>query len=47
MIYYVFNENRPLYALLIYGKNEQVDLSPVQRKSIGAFVLTIKSQWRS
>jgi len=45
--YYVFNDNRPLYAPLIYGKNEQVDLSQEQRKSIGAFVQAMKSQWRS
>ena len=34
VIYYVLTENLPILALLIYGKNEQGDLSPAQRKAV-------------
>jgi mRNA-degrading endonuclease RelE of RelBE toxin-antitoxin system len=33
VIYYVLTESQPILALLIYGKNEQGDLSPAQRKA--------------
>jgi hypothetical protein len=28
VIYYFFDEDIPLYAILLYGKNEQVNLTP-------------------
>lgn len=43
VIYYVFNEGAPLYALLIYGKNEQDDLAPEQKKAVRAFAEAIKA----
>ncbi len=30
VIYYFFDEQNPIYALLLYGKNEQVNLTPLQ-----------------
>lgn len=42
VIYYVLAENRPILALLIYGKNEQADLSPAQRKSVAALAAEMK-----
>jgi hypothetical protein len=33
----------PIYALLIYAKNERADLTPEQRKSVSAFAAAIKS----
>jgi mRNA-degrading endonuclease RelE of RelBE toxin-antitoxin system len=42
VIYYVLTENQPILALLIYGKNEQGDLSPAQRKAVAAFAAEMK-----
>jgi hypothetical protein len=43
VIYYVVDETIPLFALLIYGKSEQADLSPVQRARIAAIAAEIKA----
>jgi hypothetical protein len=42
-IYYFFDADNPLYALLLYGKNEQSDLAPKQKKEAAAFVARIKA----
>lgn len=42
VIYYVVTENRPILALVIYGKNEQDDLSPAQRKVVTALAMQMK-----
>jgi hypothetical protein len=42
-IYYFFDTDNPLYALLLYGKNEQSDLAPKQKKEAAAFVARIKA----
>jgi hypothetical protein len=44
VIYYVLTSNMPILALLIYGKNEQSDLSPAQRKAVAALVTEMKRQ---
>jgi mRNA-degrading endonuclease RelE of RelBE toxin-antitoxin system len=43
VIYYFYDEDMPIYALLIYGKNERVDLTAEQRKSVAAFAAAIKA----
>jgi mRNA-degrading endonuclease RelE of RelBE toxin-antitoxin system len=43
VIYYVFDEGAPLYALLIYGKDEQDDLTAEQRKAVRGFVEALKA----
>ena len=43
VIYYFYDQDMPIYALLIYGKNERADLTPEQRKSVSAFAAAIKS----
>jgi len=43
VIYYYFHDHVPLYALLIYGKNERADLSPEQREQASDFVRAVKS----
>lgn len=43
VIYYFYDEDMPIYALLIYGKNERADLTPEQRKSVAAFAAAIKA----
>jgi hypothetical protein len=40
--YYVMTESQPILALLIYGKNEQADLSPAQRKIVAALAAELK-----
>ena len=42
VIYYVLSESRPILALLIYGKNEQGDLSPAQRRVVAALTAEMK-----
>ena len=42
-IYYFYDENTPLYAIFLYGKNEQTDLSAAQKKEVRAFAATIKA----
>lgn len=44
VIYYFHDHGMPLYALLIYGKNERADLTPEQRKAITVFAVAIKAQ---
>ena len=42
VIYYVLTEDQPILALLIYGKNEQGNLSPAQRKVVAALAAGMK-----
>jgi hypothetical protein len=43
VIYYFYDREMPVYALLIYGKNERADLTAEQRKSVTAFAAAIKA----
>lgn len=43
VIYYVLHEDRPVLAIFLYGKNEQADLSPDQRKVALQLVKIIKA----
>ena len=43
VIYYFYDEGMPLYALLIYGKNESADMTAEQRRSVAAFAAAIKA----
>jgi mRNA-degrading endonuclease RelE of RelBE toxin-antitoxin system len=43
VIYYFYDEDVPIYALVIYGKNERADLTPDERKSVAAFAAAIKA----
>lgn len=46
VVYYVLDEAMPLYALLIYGKGEQADLTAEQRKSVKAIAASLKDAHR-
>jgi hypothetical protein len=49
VIYYFFDEENPLYAIFLYGKNEQANLTPEQKKAVTAFAATLKAAakvWR-
>jgi hypothetical protein len=43
VIYYFYDEENPLYALLLYGKNEQANPDPKQQKEFAAFAARIKA----
>ncbi|MEO8316405.1 MAG: type II toxin-antitoxin system RelE/ParE family toxin [Pseudomonadota bacterium] len=43
VIYYFHDVDAPVYALLIYGKDERADLTADQRKSVAAFAEAIRS----
>jgi hypothetical protein len=46
VIYYFFDEQNPLYAIFLYGKNEQADLTAQQKKEVATFAATIKAAAR-
>jgi hypothetical protein len=43
VIYYFYDRDVPIYALLLYGKGERADLTPDERKSVAAFAAAIKA----
>jgi len=43
VIYYFFDDDNPLYAILLYGKNEQANLTPEQKREVAAFASIIKA----
>jgi hypothetical protein len=43
VIYYFYDEEMPVYALLVYGKNERANLTAEQRRLVAAFAAAIKS----
>lgn len=43
VIYYFYDQDMPIYALLIYGKNERADLSAEQRRAVADFATAIKA----
>ena len=43
VIYYFYDQDMPVYALLVYGKNERADLTAKQRKAVAAFAAAIKA----
>ena len=43
VIYYFFDRDNPLYAVFIYGKGEQADLTPDQVKAVAGFAAGIKA----
>lgn len=43
VIYYFFDADNPLYALLVYGKGEQADLTPDQTKMVASLAAAIKT----
>ena len=43
VIYYFYDEENPLYALYIYGKNEQANPTPAQKKAFAELAGRIKA----
>lgn len=44
VIYYVVNDNAPIYALDIYAKNERSDLGAATKKVLAAVAAAIKKE---
>jgi mRNA-degrading endonuclease RelE of RelBE toxin-antitoxin system len=44
VIYYWYNETVPIYALLVYGKNEKTDLTAAEAKVVASFARIIKDR---
>ena len=42
----LFDEVNPLYAIFLYGKQEQADLTPQQKREVTGFAATIKAAAR-
>ena len=47
VIYYFFDEENPLYAIFLYGKNEQANLTPQQKREVAEFAATLESGSKS
>jgi hypothetical protein len=43
IIYYFYDDENPLYAIFLFGKNEQVDLTQLQKKEATLFAASIKA----
>lgn len=43
VIYYFYDEDNPLYAIFLYGKNEQANLTPKQKSEVTTMAATIKA----
>jgi hypothetical protein len=43
VIYFVFDEDNPIYLLACYGKNEKGDLTPDEKKAVTAFATASKA----
>lgn len=46
IVYYVLNDENPIYALLVYGKNERADMSPEQKVAATNLARALKAEWR-
>ena len=47
VVYYVFDDDAPIYALLVYAKARRENLSPEDAKAVAAFAAAIKAQYRN
>lgn len=46
VIYYFFDRDHPILALLVYGKGEADDLSPAGKRQLAAMIAEIKAAWK-
>ena len=47
MIYFYFDDDYPLIALMVYAKNVREDLSPEGKKALSQIAAAIKTEARS
>jgi hypothetical protein len=43
VIYYFYDQENPLYAIFLYGKNEQANLTPDQKRQVAAFAAPLQA----
>jgi hypothetical protein len=43
-IYYYYDQENPLYAIFLCGKNVQANLTPEQKREVAVFAATLKAQ---
>lgn len=43
VIYYYYDDSMPLFALLVYGKGEQSNLTPDQKRVVTTLAATLKA----
>lgn len=46
VIYYYLDEAMPLYALLVYAKNAQADMTPDERRAVAGLAAGLKAVWK-
>ena len=46
-VYFFYDEDAPIYAILAYGKGQQAELSPKQRQAAAKFVHELKAAIRA
>jgi mRNA-degrading endonuclease RelE of RelBE toxin-antitoxin system len=44
VVYYVLNDDLPLVAIMLYGKNEQADLTPAEKQGAAGIVAAMKAE---
>lgn len=47
IIYYFYDNENPVFAIFLYAKNEQVEMTPEQKKHVTAFAESIKADARA
>lgn len=47
VIYYVYDEAHPLYALLVYAKGAKADMSSDQKKTVATLAAQLKATMRA
>jgi len=46
VIYYWYSDDAPIYALLVYGKNQKTDLTASETAAVAALAKSIKAAYR-
>jgi mRNA-degrading endonuclease RelE of RelBE toxin-antitoxin system len=44
VVYYVLHDDLPILAIILYGKNEQADLSPEEKRGAHSIVAALKAE---
>jgi hypothetical protein len=46
VIYYVWDNNAPIYALLIYAKTAQTDMTQEEKRVVSALAKALRTAWK-
>jgi mRNA-degrading endonuclease RelE of RelBE toxin-antitoxin system len=47
IIYYFYNESTPVFLLTVYGKGEQENITPAQKKEMSGLVKILKTECKA